>query len=143
VLGLHHSWAHRLRKRAESGALTLAHGDCYLSNWLIPRAGVTGQAVAIDFQQAHRDDPGEDLAFLLGTFWTPAQRSRHEARCLRRYLARLDRPGYGVVKLLDDYRWGLERMVVRTVWDHANGSPEWYWRPKLERVTAALADHLR
>jgi len=33
--------------------------------------------------------------------------------------------------------------VVRTLWDHGNGSPESYWRPKLERVTAALADHSR
>lgn len=143
VIGLHHGWAHRLRSRAETGhQLTLVHGDCYLSNWLVPRDGVEGSAVIVDFQQAHIDTPGEDLAFLLGTFWTPAQRARHEARCLRRYLARLDRRGYDWPQLLADYRWGLERMVVRTIWDHQRGSPEWYWRPKLERVTAALADHL-
>ncbi len=144
VLGLHHGWAHRLRSRAETGHhLTLVHGDCYLSNWLVPRDGEEGSPDAVDFQQVHVDTPGEDLAFLLGTFWTPAQRAHHEARCLRRYLAQLNRPGYDWPQLLADYRWGLERMVARTLWDHQRGSPEWYWRPKLERVTAALADHLR
>ena len=144
VISLHHGWTHRLRDRAEHRHhLTLVHGDCYLSNWLVPRTGASGQAVAVDFQQVHVDTPGEDLAYLLGTFWTPLQRAHHEARCLRRYLARLARPGYDWPQLLEDYRWGLERMVVRTIWDHHSGSPESYWRPKLERVTAALADHLR
>ncbi len=143
VLGLHHTWIHRLRRRAETRRhLTLIHGDCYLSNWLVPRAGQVGGPIAVDFQQAHLDTPGEDLAFLLGTFWTPAQRAHHEAHCLRRYLARLDQPGYTWPQLLDDYRWGLQRMVVRAVWDHRD-SPEWYWRPKLERVAAAFADHLK
>lgn len=143
VIGLHHRWVHRLRARPDRQHLTLVHGDCYLSNWLVPRAGGDGQAVAVDFQQVHVDTPGEDLAFLLGTFWTQAQRAHHESRCLRRYLARLDRPDYDWAQLLEDYRFGLERMVVRTIWDHHHGSPESYWRPKLERVTAALSDHVR
>ena len=33
------------------------------------------------------------------------------------------------------------RMLARTVWDHHNGSPEAYWRPKLRRVLGALRDH--
>lgn len=142
VLGLHHRWAQRLRHLATRGHLTLVHGDCYLSNWLVPRDGLAASAVAVDFQQVHVDTPGEDLAFLLGTFLPKEQRARHEGRSLRRYLARLDRPGYAWADLQDDYRWGLERMVVRTMWDHHQGSPEWYWRPKLERVTAALRDRL-
>lgn len=143
VLGLPHRWAQRLRHRGESRRhLTVVHGDCYLSNWLVPRAGNDGPAVAVDFQQVHVDTPGEDLAFLVGTFWTPEQRARHEDRCLRRYLERLGEPGYGWPDLLDDYRWGLERMVVRTLWEHHQGAPEWYWRPKVERVTAALAHRL-
>ena len=143
VLGLHHRWAQRLRPRAERRRhLTLVHGDCYLSNWLVPRPEQAGEAVAVDFQQVHLDAPGEDLAFLVGTFWTAEQRARHEDRCLRRYLERLDRPGYGWAELLEDYRWGLERMVVRTVWEQHQGVPDWYWRPKIERVAAALAHRL-
>lgn len=137
---LHQHETIRMRHRAASArSLTLVHGDCYLSNWLLPRAGVEAGAVAVDFQQVHVDTPGEDLAFLLGALLTPEQRVRLEARCLQRYLATLNRPDYRRPDLLEDYRWGLEQMVARTVWDHSHGTPEWYWRPKLERVTAALA----
>lgn len=139
VLALPHRRVHRVRHRASPGRwLTVVHGDCYLSNWLLPRPGVEAGPVAVDFQQVHQDSPGEDLAFLLGTFLTPAQRARHETRCLHRYLECLGRDGYRWPELLDDYRWALERMVVRAVWEHSHGSPDWYWRPKLERVTAAL-----
>jgi hypothetical protein len=136
-------WGRWLARRAgRVSHLVLAHGDCYLSNWLVPRAGnAEGEATMIDFQQAHVDTPGEDLAFMLGTFWTPAQRATHELACLRRYHGRLDAPGYSFQAMLEDYRWGLVRMLTRTVWDHHNGSPEAYWRPKLRRVLAALRDH--
>jgi hypothetical protein len=130
------------RRQSRISHLVLAHGDCYLSNWLVPRAGSgEDEAMLIDFHEAHVDTPGEDLAFMLGTFWTPAQRATHEMPCLRRYHGRLAAPGYSFQAMLEDYRWGLVRMLTRTVWDHHNGSPEAYWRPKLRRVLAALRDH--
>jgi len=135
-------WGRWLAKRAgRVSHLVLAHGDCYLSNWLMPRPEASGSPTLIDFQQAHVDTPGEDLAFMLGTFWTPSQRAIHELASLRRYHNRLAAPGYSLEALLEDYRWGLVRMLTRTVWDHHNGSPEAYWRPKLRRVLAALRDH--
>ena len=135
-------WGRWLTKRAgRVSHLVLAHGDCYLSNWLVPRPEASGSPTLIDFQQAHVDTPGEDLAFMLGTFWTESQRATHELASLRRYHSRLDAPGYSLEALLEDYRWGLVRMLARTVWDHHNGSPEAYWRPKLRRVLAALRDH--
>ncbi|HEX6347791.1 MAG TPA: phosphotransferase [Candidatus Dormibacteraeota bacterium] len=135
-------WARWLAKRGgRVSHLVLAHGDCYLSNWLVPRPEHSGSPTLIDFQHAHVDTPGEDLAFLLGTFWTSDQRAAHETVLLRRYHARLDAPGYSLEALLEDYRWSLVRMLTRTVWDHHNGSPEAYWRPKLRRVLSALRDH--
>ena len=135
-------WGRWLNKRGgRVSHLVLAHGDCYLSNWLVPRPECSGSPTLIDFQHAHVDTPGEDLAFLVGTFWTEAQRATHELSTLRRYLARLDAPAYSFEALLEDYRWGLVRMLARTVWDHHNGSPEAYWRPKLRRVLGALRDH--
>ncbi len=135
-------WGRWLTRRAgRVSHLVLAHGDCYLSNWLVPRPECSGSPTLIDFQHAHVDTPGEDLAFLVGTFWTAAQRATHEMASLRRYHARLDAPGYSFEALLEDYRWSLVRMLARTVWDHHNGSPEAYWRPKLRRVLSALRDH--
>jgi len=135
-------WGRWLIKRGgRVSHLVLAHGDCYLSNWLVARPEAGGSPHLIDFQHAHIDTPGEDLAFLLGTFWTAQQRASYEHWSLRRYHAQLDAPGYSFEALLEDYRWGLVRMLARTVWDHHNGSPEAYWRPKLRRVLSALRDH--
>lgn len=135
----------RLVPRFAAGRhLTLGHGDAYFANFLCPR-GRNGPTYLIDWQSPEVDHCGNDLANLLATFWTAAQRheDERETACLRLYHRTLREhgvAGYTWEDLLDDYRSGLRYWLLVPVQDAADGSSPSYWRPKLACLASAVRD---
>ncbi len=122
-------------------SLTISHGDCYLTQFLVPRSG-KGSAFLVDFQDASLNFPAYDLVYLLCTFWTRAQRAHHEERLLRRYLNELNRLGVGYTweNLSQDYRLCIAYMFFDAVWNTSSGSSRDYWFPKLSCLVSAYQD---
>ncbi|MGH2502221.1 MAG: oxidoreductase family protein, partial [Ktedonobacterales bacterium] len=130
----------------ERRAVTLSQGDCYLTQFLIPRVGVSALTYLVDFQGVAADCPAFDLTHMFAAMWTRQQRREggRELRCLRRYHAGLLADGvhdYSWDDLLADYRALLAIMLFYPVWDETNGSPQSYWLPKLHNIVAAYQDH--
>ncbi len=126
--------------------LTLAHGDCYLTQFLVPREGVTAPTYLVDFQSVTADMPSFDLTLMFGAFCSREQRQRDdfELHCLRRYHDRLLAAGvrdFTWDELLADYRLALTILLFYPVWDETNGSPRSYWLPKMRCLAAAYEDH--
>ncbi|HVL33818.1 MAG TPA: phosphotransferase [Actinomycetota bacterium] len=136
-------WTRHLRDRVERrAALTLVHGDCYLTQWLAPRAPAEDPCL-VDFDSVSAAPAAFDLAFLLTTFWTSEQRADHELRFLRAYHESLQShgvQGYSWEDLLMDYRVMIAFVVFDAVFDHANGSSRGYWKPKMRCLTGAYQD---
>lgn len=125
--------------------LTLSHGDCYLTQFLYPRPGVTAPTYLVDFG-GEVGLPGDDLVHMFAFWWSRAQRQEGdlEIRCLRRYHAGLLAGGvrdYAWDDLLADYRCALTLMLFYPVWDETNGSARSYWLPKMRNIVAAYQDH--
>ena len=122
-------------------ALTMSQGDCYLTQFLVPREGF-GQAYLIDFQDACVNFPTFDLVFMFATFWTHEQRAGIEQKLLHRYLDTLTTHGidYDWDLLCDDYRLCLSYMFFDAVWNATSGSRREYWKPKLSCLIAAYQD---
>ncbi|HEX8730833.1 MAG TPA: oxidoreductase family protein [Ktedonobacterales bacterium] len=128
--------------------LTLGHGDCYSTQFLVPRPGVAAPTYLVDFQGVAADTPAFDLIHMFASFWTREQRQTGdlETRCLRRYYAGLVAGGvadYSREQLLADYANELAIMLFYPVWDETNGSPQSYWLPKMRSLVAAWQDHRR
>lgn len=126
--------------------VTLVQGDCYLTQFLIPRPGVSAPTYLIDFQGVGADLPPFDLLHLLVNFWTREQRQQNdrELLALRRYYAGLLACGvrdYRWDDLMASYRQILTIMLFYPVWDETNGSPRSYWLPKMRSLAAAYQDH--
>ncbi|HZC05404.1 MAG TPA: hypothetical protein VE338_07160 [Ktedonobacterales bacterium] len=126
--------------------LTLSQGDCYLTQFLVPRPGVPAPTYLVDFQGVGADCPAFDLIHMFAMFWTREQRRAEdrERRCLRRYHEGLLAGGvrdYTWADLLADYRALLTVMLFYPVWDETNGSPRSYWLPKMRCLVAAYEDH--
>lgn len=138
-------WEKHLNPRFSSGKqLTLIHGDAYFSNFLVPRQR-PGSTYLIDWQSPQVHIWGEDLANLLATFWTRAQRQegQREEQALRRFYQTLIAHGvsaYSWNELLRDYRLGLIDWLFMPVWDAANGSSRDYWWPKMHCLFQAFQD---
>ena len=126
--------------------LTLAQGDCYLTQFLIPRPGVRAPTYLIDFQGVGADQPAFDLLHMFVNFWTREQRQANdrEMRALRRYHAGLLAGGvrdYSWDDLMAGYRQILTVMLFYAVWDATNGAERSYWLPKMRSLAAAYQDH--
>lgn len=124
--------------------LTLSHGDCYLIQFLCPRAP-GAPTYLVDFQAVSANFAPYDLAYLVPTFWTRAQRQadQREASLLRRYHRGLERQGvtgYGWEQLLTDYRLMVTLMIFDPVHDQGAGADQSYWWPKMQCLTAAYQD---
>ncbi len=136
-------WGRYLKPRiAERRALTVSHGDCYLTQWLTPRSP-GGEAILVDFDSVGGNLAAFDLVFLMASFWTRPQRAEHELACLQTYHTALVSNGvlrYEWDDLLLDYRLMLAFAVFDAVFDHANGSRATYWQPKMECLTTAYRD---
>ena len=141
------AWATAFGARlAQRRAVTLGHGDCYLTQFLVPRAGVSAPTYLVDFQGVTADCPAFDLTHMFAAMWSREQRQEgdREQRCLRRYHAGLLAGGvrdYAWDDLLADYRALLAFMLFYPVWDETNGSPHSYWLPKMRNIVAAWQDH--
>jgi hypothetical protein len=122
-------------------ALTMSHGDCYLTQFLNPREG-DGGAILADFQDASFNFPAYDLVYMLATFWSREQRAQYEEPLLRRYLQGLQERGinYGWQDLREDYRLCLAYMFFDGVWNATAGSPHAYWWKKMSCLAAACED---
>lgn len=132
----------RIKPRLSSKqALTMSQGDCYLSQFLVPRAGY-GQSYLIDFQDACVNFPAYDLVYMLATFWTRQQREAHEEPLLRRYHQQLSNRGiqYDWFLLCDDYRLSLHYMLFDAVWNAVSGSSREYWKPKMKCLLESYQD---
>lgn len=138
-------WETYLRARVrEFRQLTLAHGDCYLTNILTPRDG-TGQVYLVDFDSASGNFAAFDLVYLLATFWRRSQRLEEgrEQSLLATYHRALTDFGvrnYSYYDLVLDYRLMLSYMLFDPVADLVRGSSRAYWWPKLNRLLAAYQD---
>jgi hypothetical protein len=125
--------------------LTLIHGDAFFTNFLVPRAPGAAPTCLLDWQSPCVDLNGYDLANLLASFWTPAQRhaADREIRLLKRYHARLT--GLGVTRytwddLCADYRAGLVFWALMPIQDAGDGAPRSYWQPKMDCLVSAYQD---
>jgi thiamine kinase-like enzyme len=150
-------WMRYLEPRlATVDAVTLVHGDSYPANFLCPMhqsaqppvgeaEGTNEPVYLIDWQSAAAHLGSQDLVNLCATFWTSNQRWERdrELRLLRRYLETLQRcgiSGYDWEDLAQDYRIALLDWVLTPLHDRADGSPEDYWWPKMQCLTAAFQD---
>ena len=116
--------------------LTVVHGDAYFANFLCPKLDNPGATYLLDWQSPVVDLAGYDLANLLATFWTPAQRyyEGHEQKLLQRYYQTLCAhgvTGYSWEELLMDYRCGLIYWFLVPVQDRYGGASKDYWWPKM------------
>lgn len=147
LIRLPHVWEAGLDAHMTTGrGLTLVQGDCYLTQFLIPRSGVAAPTYLIDFQGIAADLAAFDLTLMFAAFWTREQRQEHdrERRALRRYHTQLAAGGvreYTWDDLMRDYRLLLTIMLFYPVWDETNGSPRSYWLPKMRCLAAAYQDH--
>ncbi|HEX5417442.1 MAG TPA: phosphotransferase [Chloroflexota bacterium] len=125
--------------------LTLVHGDAYFANFLCPIGDAPGPAYLLDWQSPTCDVGGYDLANLLATFWTPAQRmaEEREVRALRRYHSVLQSHGIQSDSwddLTTDYRSGLIFWLLMPVQDRYGKAKRDYWWPKMQCLVAAFRD---
>jgi aminoglycoside phosphotransferase (APT) family kinase protein len=142
---LPHLWDRYLAPRVTRlRHVTLTHGDCYLSQFLCARAP-SGSAYIVDFQDATANFGAYDLAYLLPTFWTSAQRraEQREERLLQRYHAVLQAhniEAYRYEDLLTDYKTMITLMIFDPVWNQTAGSSKAYWWPKMQCLIGAFRD---
>ena len=135
------------------GPSTVVHGDFHLQNVFLP--GEDGGRLAIfDWQTAAKASGPIDIARLLGTSLSPAQRRAQEDRLLALYLDRLRSlgvPDYGPEHCRRDYLAGFVLSAFSNVLTGARMDPE--QRSDFEassgidvetffgRTDAAIADH--
>lgn len=146
LTGLPKLWEHyhapRLTPRHN---LTLTHNDAYFTNFLCPNEGVIGETYLIDWQGAATGRGADDLANLLATGWTLAQRkeAQRENRILRRYHDVLRTHGvqnYSWEELQTDYRIAVTEWLFQPVQDRSDGASKDYWWPKLQCLAGAFQD---
>lgn len=146
LMGLPRLWEqHHEPRLATLHNLTLTHNDAYFANFLCPNEGTTGETYLIDWQGPAAGRGADDLANLMATFWTSAQRNeeQRETKILRRYLDVLQMHGvqnYTWEELLVDYRIGVIEWLFQPVQDRADGTGKEYWWPKLQCLAAAFQD---
>ena len=131
--------ADRMRDRR---ALTMSHGDCYLTQWLCPRSG-DGSTYVVDFDSVSGNVPAFDLVYLLAAFSMAESRRGYELEMLREYHRSLRSEGvsaYDWESLVLDYRLMLSFIVFDPVFDHSNGSRREYWWPKMSSLIDAYRD---
>jgi len=150
-----------LRASAESPR-TLIHGDCRLDNIFFSRDSLSGQPAEpptfIDWQLLSCGRGVYDIAYFLGTNFSPELRRTHELDLLRRYHAIISQPAgdapdatpqraggeYDFEICLRDYR--LAMMLVFGFWVQTAGAATFpaaahpLRDAALERVSAALLD---
>lgn len=138
-------WEKYLRHRMlDRTKITLTHGDCYFSQFLVPIDPDCQSAYMIDFDSVSGNLGAYDLAYLLPTFWTASQRreANRESTLLQRYHQQLLLHGvhdYAWEDLLLDYRLMVTHMLFDPFLDH-NPHNRTYWWPKMECLAAAYND---
>lgn len=143
IEGMLQLWQSYLAKRFdESMNLTLAHGDCYFSQFLAPTK-CSGKMFLIDFDSVRLDLPTDDLVLLLSTFWKREARLEHELTMLKRYHNTLCTAGietYPWEKLLEDYRFNIVQHAMYPIFGKLGGDDQNFWRLRLSAITAAYKD---
>jgi hypothetical protein len=122
----------------------LIHGDYRLDNLMIgPGANVS----AIDWQTLSVGLPARDLAYLLGTSLTPAQRSESEVGLVSMYCEALlphGVTGYTTQDCFEDYRLGMLQCPLIIVLGAAYGTPtergDEMFATMIRRSCAAIRD---
>lgn len=144
---LPHLWEKYIQPRVEAySKLTLSHGDCYLTQFLVPKQpGSKEPTYLVDFDSASGNFPAYDLVYLLPTFWSREQRleDARELHFLQHYHTILCQCGvenYCFAELCQDYRLMLCYMLFDAAADQVRGSSPAYWRPKLGNLIEAYQD---
>jgi hypothetical protein len=108
---------------ARSHRFALIHGDYRLDNLLFGR---DGRVSAVDWQTVTVGLPARDLAYVIGTSLTVADRRAAEADLVRGYWEELLRrgvTGYSLDECFDDYRLGMLQCPLIAVLGMAYGTP--------------------
>jgi hypothetical protein len=108
---------------ARSHRFALIHGDYRLDNLLFGR---DGRVSAVDWQTVTVGLPARDLAYVIGTSLTVADRRAAEADLVRDYWEELLRRGvtsYSLDECFDDYRLGMLQCPLIAVLGMAYGTP--------------------
>ena len=103
-----------LAAEARSGPLTLCHGDYHRKQLLFPDNDA-GRFCVIDWQTVCIDRGANDLARIVVTGLTGAQRRRHETALVERYHRRLCDAGvedYPLEQLWQHYALGVARLLA-------------------------------
>ena len=109
------AWPARRRERiiARKG-LTLIHRDLNPLNILYPRNAETDTIKLIDWQSWRVDTGTDDLAWLIGVFWSPEYRHRFERVMLERYYEKLIE--FGVESYTwDDCQYDYRASIIRVL----------------------------
>jgi hypothetical protein len=139
-------WMRYIQPRVEDyHQLTLTHGDCYLTQFLVPKQPGFPPTYLVDFDSASGNFPAYDLVYLLPTFWNRDQRleDAREQHFLVHYHTVLCQAGvenYSFADLCQDYRLMLAYMLFDAVADQVRGSLPAYWQPKLCCLVEAYQD---
>jgi hypothetical protein len=124
--------------------ITVVHGDAYLANVLVPRAG-GGPIYLVDWQSPQAGIGAYDLVLLLAAFWTGEQRAENgrERALIDLYASRLRDHGVcaDMNEILDDYRLMILVFLQVAVADFANGSTLTYWWTKIQCLERAARDY--
>ena len=123
--------------------LTIVHGDAHVWNVMVPRDPTQADLRLIDWDGWRVDLATDDLAYMIGLYWSPERRHRLERRALERYHATLVAHGvggYDFDTLWQDYRYSVLWQCTTPVWQAAHSIGPWIWWPSLERIMAAIDD---
>jgi hypothetical protein len=88
----------------------LLHSDYRLDNLLFAESDATRPVIAVDWQVVTAGSPLRDIAFLVATGLSPANRRAGEKAIVEAYhrrLVALGVDGYGAEQCWEDYRYGL------------------------------------
>ena len=123
----------------EAGQETICHGDPRADNVMVSESEV----VLLDWQQISMSFGESDLAWLLSTSCTVADRPMIEGSVLSRYAASI---GTTLDDVSDRYRLGLTRpglaVLMLCTRDTSDARTEDIVRESLHRIGHALADHM-
>ncbi len=129
-------WKHYMAGRiSEKKNITLSQGDCFIGQFLVPKAPDCTLAMLVDFQEVSANFPTFDLGYLLSFF--PPVNHADTVSSLKKYYTYLDAKvseRYAFNDLMDDYRLMLCLLIYIPVWDQSYGAPETYWKPKFRNV---------
>jgi hypothetical protein len=123
--------------------MTVNQGDSHAWNCFLPQDRLNGCALLFDWDAWHLGPAAEDLAYMMAMQWYPDRRRAIEQPlldCYHETLMAHGVHGYDRRALGHDYRLSVLWLIMKPVWQEANGIPPLFWWNNLERIFMAVDD---